>query len=84
MAENAKGRIAELERLIAVSEREMQQLKTNLQREMKAKRELYAITQEFIRINIQLLKAQHPPEVREAAERLLAEAKASFSGPNII
>jgi hypothetical protein len=84
MADDDKERITDLERLIAVLEREMQQLKTDLQREMKAKRELYAITQEFISINIQLLKAQHPPEVREAAERLLAEAKASFGGPNII
>jgi hypothetical protein len=84
MADDDKERITDLKRLIAVLEREMQQLKADLQREMKGKRELYAITQEFISINIQLLKAQHPPEVREAAERLLAEAKASFGGPNII
>ena len=84
MADDDKERIAELERLIAVLEREMQQLQNDLQREMKAKREWYAITQEFIGINLQLLNAQHPPEVRDAAERLLAKAKASFGGPNII
>jgi hypothetical protein len=84
MADDDKGRIAELERLIAVLEGEMRQLQNDLQREMKAKRELYAITQEFIGINLKLLDAQHPPELRDAAERLLAKAKASFDAPNII
>ena len=84
MADDDKERIAELERLIAVLEREMQQLQNDLKREMKDKRELYAITQEFIGINLKLLNAQHPPEVRDAAERLLAKAKTSFGEPNII
>jgi len=38
MADDDKERIAELERLIAVLEREMQQLQNDLKREMKAKR----------------------------------------------
>jgi hypothetical protein len=84
MANDDKQRIAELERLIGVSERKMQQLQNDLEREMKANRELYAITREFIGINLQLLNAHHPREVRDAAERLIAKAKACFVEPNII